>query len=88
MRDPRYRGPLRYLWENLRQRCLNPNHPRYPSSGGSGIRICGEWSDPEAFAMWARANGWAPGLWFSRIDQGGDFSPGNCRFVDPPEGRT
>jgi hypothetical protein len=31
-------------WLKLKQRCLNPNDPRYPDWGGRGIRVCARYS--------------------------------------------
>lgn len=31
------------LWHNMKSRCYNHNHPRYPSYGGSGVTMCDKW---------------------------------------------
>lgn len=72
---------LYYVWVEMRQRCQNPRHPRYPLYGGRGIRVCDEWKDFERFRSWALANGYRPGLSLDRIDNDGDYEPGNCRWV-------
>lgn len=56
----------------------------YHRYGGRGIKICDEWNDSyEAFAAWARDNGYADDLQIDRIDNDGNYEPSNCRFVTP-----
>lgn len=73
-------------WTHMRERCLNPRHSKYHRYGGRGITICDEWrDDPVAFCAWATANGWQPGLQLDRINNDGNYEPGNCRFVTHAE---
>jgi len=40
------RAPLTVLsqtWRDMRARCLNPKHPKYPLYGGRGITVCERW---------------------------------------------
>ena len=72
-------------WQNMKQRCTNPNHPKYHCYGGRGIKICDEWLLIEGFAKWALSSGWVRGLTIDRINNDGDYEPSNCRWVSHAE---
>ena len=74
--------PLYHVWDNLRQRCINPNNEKYPLYGGRGINVCNEWlSDFNSFYQWAMLNGYQKGLSIDRENNDGDYTPNNCRFT-------
>lgn len=74
------------IWANMKTRCNNPNTPYYDRYGGRGIRVCPEWENSfETFRNWAIANGYADGLQIDRIDNDGDYTPENCRWVSKEE---
>ena len=71
---------------HMKDRCGNPNDKRYHRYGGRGIKVCDEWlQDYNKFESWALENGYKPGLAIDRIDNDGDYSPENCRFITPAE---
>ena len=73
--------PMYHKWENVKQRCLNPNHPSYHNYGGRGITLCDEWSDFLIFRDWATNNGYNDSLELDRVNNDGNYEPNNCRFV-------
>jgi hypothetical protein len=69
-------------WLAMNARCYNKKSVKYKNYGGRGIKICPEWrSDKIAFIKWGLNNGWEKGLQIDRINNDGDYSPDNCRFV-------
>lgn len=73
---------LNRIWENVRQRCNNPNNPNYQHYGGRGITICNEWKgDFEPFCRWALSAGYQDSLTLDRVDVNGNYEPANCRWV-------
>jgi len=78
--------PLYRKWSNMKTRCYNQNSKKFQNWGGRGITVCGDWlNDPKAFIEWGLTNGWERGLLIDRIDNNGNYTPENCRFVTPAE---
>lgn len=75
------RNSLYNSWQGMKQRCLNPNNPKYYRYGGRGIKICEEWLNIQGFMKWAFENGWKQGLTIDRTDNDGDYCPKNCCWV-------
>lgn len=72
-------------WRAMKARCLNPNNPKYHRYGGRGIKIYEKWLNIKNFSEWALANGWQQGFSIDRINNDGDYTPENCRWVSVSE---
>ncbi len=78
--------PLFYKWQDMRGRCYDLKDKHYNDYGGRGIIVCDEWkNDFKAFYDWSIGNGWFKRLTLDRIDNNGNYEPGNCRFVSARE---
>jgi len=73
------------VWENMKTRCFNKNIPNFKYHGGRGISVCKEWLDFVPFKTWANKSGYKKGLTIDRINNDGNYSPDNCRFITHTE---
>ena len=74
------------IWLDMKTRCYNLTSSNYRRYGGRGIRVCPEWNkDFPVFRTWAMANGYQGHLTIDKIDNNGNYEPGNCQWLTRSE---
>ncbi len=73
------------IWAGMIQRCSNPDRQQFANYGGRGIRVCARWA--HSFEAFLADMGPRPSLkhTLDRINNDGDYEPGNCRWATPQE---
>jgi hypothetical protein len=72
-------------WAGMKRRCGDPNCVEWHNYGGRGIKICDRWRDSfEAFYADV-GDPPGPGLSLDRIDNDGNYEPGNVRWATRSE---
>lgn len=81
---PRKRATKSYsVWTGIIERCNNKNSKKYKNYGGRGISVCQQWLKFENFL--ADMGHRPDGLSIDRINNDGNYEPGNCRWATKKE---
>lgn len=78
-----YSHPLYRTWNSMVHRCCSPTDKDYLSYGGRGISVFDRWTDnPLEFINYASSlpNCGTEGYTLDRIDNNGNYEPGNIKF--------
>jgi hypothetical protein len=70
-------------WHSMVSRCTNPNIEPYAKYGARGIKVCARWLDFVNFL--ADMGERPPNTSLDRIDNDGNYEPGNCRWATASE---
>ncbi len=77
--------PEYYIWCTMKQRCILPNAKSYANYGGRGISVFGPWIKDFPRFLSDVGERPSPELSLDRIDNNGNYEPGNVRWATPKQ---
>lgn len=69
-------------YNNMKQRCYNPNRPDYKYYGGRGIKVSDDWLKGFKYFLADMEISYQEGLTLDRIDVNLDYCKENCRWIE------
>ena len=78
--SPEYR-----IWAGMKSRCYNPKHESFRHYGARGIKVCDRWLHDFLAFLQDVGSRPSPNHSLDRIENDGNYEPGNVRWATPAE---
>lgn len=80
---------IRNRWISIKARCFDPTHKNYHNYGGRGITLHDSFLEFDAFYTYLKSlPGFSISLSIDRINNDGNYEPGNLRFATAKQQNT